>query len=83
MLAPGDVIYLYTDGITEQADPQGELFGETRLKDILSASRLVQNLPEITEAVLVAVSMHAGAEEQSDDRTQLVIRYCGVKGKDG
>ena len=74
-LGAGDAIYLYTDGITEQPDPSGELFGETRLVDVLKSSRYHQK--EVLEQVLAAVKRHAGEIEQADDCTQLVLRYRG------
>lgn len=47
-LQPGDRLYLYSDGITEYATPQGEMFGEQRLLDFLDGQR--------------QVSLHEGAE---------------------
>ena len=74
-LAPGDALYLYTDGITEQPNAAGELFGEARLLDILKAAPPRQQ--ELLEKVLAAVAAHAGAVEQADDCTQLALRYRG------
>ena len=74
-LAPGDALYLYTDGITEQPNAAGELFGEARLLDLLKAAPARQQ--ELLERVLAAVAAHAGAVEQADDCTQLAIRYRG------
>ena len=77
-LAPGEALYLYTDGITEQSDSRGVLFGEDRLRQIVSDPKLFGRPQKLVDAVLAGVSAHAGAEEQSDDRTQLIIRYCGT-----
>ena len=77
-LAPGDAIYLYTDGVTEQTDPRGEMFGEERLLSILSSGRLQDDPQAIPAAVSGSVSAFAAGTEQADDRTQLVIRYHGV-----
>ncbi len=74
-LAPGDALYLYTDGITEQPNAAGELFGEARLLDILKAAPPRQQ--ELLEKVLTDVAAHAGAVEQADDCTQLALRYRG------
>ena len=74
-LAPGDAIYLYTDGITEQPDASGALFGEARLLDILKAAPARQQ--DLLEKVLAAVAAYAGAVEQADDCTQLALRYRG------
>ena len=75
-LAPGDEIYLYTDGVTEQANMQNELFGEDRLlaalKDLWKAGQKEQ-----LADILARVSGHAAGKAQGDDCTQLVIRYRG------
>ena len=74
-LAPGDAIYLYTDGITEQPNASKELYGEARLLKTLSRGACRRGA--LLEAVLADVRRHAGGTEQADDCTQLVIRYCG------
>ncbi len=78
MLAPGDILYLYTDGVTEQTNPHGELFGEDSLLALLSDARFLHAPKDILAAVLSRVSAHAASTEQTDDRTQLVIRYRGA-----
>ena len=75
-LAPGDAIYLYTDGITEQPNASGELFGEARLLELLKAAPCCQK--DLLDGVLASVAAYAGAVEQADDCTQLAIRYRGV-----
>ncbi len=75
-LAPGDAIYLYTDGITEQPNASGELFGEARLLDLLKAVPSSQK--DLLDGVLASVAAYAGAVEQADDCTQLALRYRGV-----
>ncbi len=72
-LSLGDVLLLYTDGVTEAINPAGELFGEARLKDVLFAQQN-QTAAEIVEAVLGAVTEFSGSQPQEDDITLLVIR---------
>ncbi len=74
-LAPGDAVYLYTDGITEQPNAAGELYGEARLLKALSGGPYRRG--ELLGKVLADVRRHAAGVEQADDCTQLVIRYCG------
>ena len=87
-LRPGDMLYLYTDGITEQSDERGELFGEERLKFSLSTllsegvSALDHGASPMLGAVFHAVIAHGGMVEQSDDCTQLIVRYNGTGGRD-
>ncbi len=76
-LDPGDMLYLYTDGVTEQADPHGELFGEERLLAFLAGGGFVEHPENCAGAVLAGVTAHAAGAEQSDDRTQLIVRYKG------
>lgn len=75
-LNPGDELYLYTDGITEQPNAAGELYGEARLVQKLSGEASHRQ-KEMLEAVLADVRRHAAGTEQADDCTQLVIRYRG------
>ena len=82
-LNPGDAIYLYTDGISEQPDAKGELFGEDRLESAVEG--LVQGDTPLFDgarsgllgAVLACVRAHGLGVEQADDCTQLVLRYDG------
>ena len=67
-LAPGDVLYLYTDGITEAMNAKGEQFGEKRLRTEISSGNW-----HIKDAVDEFV---AGAE-QSDDLTGMAIFWHG------
>ena len=75
-LAPGDAIYLYTDGITEQPNAAGELYGESRLLELLADSAWREDA--LLKAVVKDVRKHAVDVEQADDCTQLVIRYRGA-----
>ena len=79
-LAPGDQLFLYTDGVTEATNPQGELYGEERLKvclDRLAAAPLGEVLP----AVKADVDRFAAGADQFDDITMLLLRFYGAKGE--
>ena len=84
-LAPGDMVYLYTDGITEQPDTKGELFGEERLEFSLGAmlsagtKAIDGSSSPLLAAIFDAVVAHGAGVEQADDCTQLVVRYNGSK----
>jgi phosphoserine phosphatase RsbU/P len=67
-LAPGDLLFLYTDGVTEAEDSQEVQFGVARLQKALSETA---NRPahEIVESVMARVAEFADGASQSDDIT--------------
>ena len=75
-LAPGDALFLYTDGVTEAMDPAGALFGESRLEETLrvAPSREPDSLCRFVRANVAAFA--AGAPP-ADDITVLAVRYLG------
>ena len=77
-LAPGDAIYLYTDGVTEQTNAEGVMFGEERLLSLISFGHFQGNIQKILSSVSARISSFAANTEQADDRTQLVICYHGT-----
>ena len=72
-LEPGDTVILYTDGITEAFNAEGELFGLDQLCEIFR-ERQPQNAEDASEIVFDAVNKFAGDEPQSDDQACLVFR---------
>ena len=76
-LAPGDTMFLYTDGITEAMNVDQEEFTEARLETVLAEGR---DLPvdSVLENVTSAVVKFVGEAEQSDDITCIVLRYDGA-----
>lgn len=74
-LQAGDLVALYSDGITEASSRTGEQFGEHRLEAIV-ASSLHKTLAEIQSEVLSAVRNWAGPEPE-DDMTLLLVRAVG------
>jgi sigma-B regulation protein RsbU (phosphoserine phosphatase) len=76
-LAPGETIYLYTDGVTEAENKRDELFTEARLESVLrEAAGRPTNV--IINAVTDAVRSFANGARQSDDITALAIRRVDV-----
>ncbi len=72
-LKPGDLVILYTDGVTEAFDPGYAAFGEERLVCVAKECR---DLPaaQIRDRIILAVRDFTGAAPQSDDITLVVIR---------
>jgi sigma-B regulation protein RsbU (phosphoserine phosphatase) len=72
-LAPGEMLVMYSDGITEAEDPAGRPFEESGLE--LVVERCAQEEPaEIAVQVLKAVEAHARASRFIDDLTILLLK---------
>ncbi|MCL1992723.1 MAG: SpoIIE family protein phosphatase [Spirochaetes bacterium] len=73
-LQDGDAIFLYTDGITEAIDSQGNFFGINRLLAFMNANA---NLPpkELLPAVRAGIEHFSCGAAQFDDITMLALRY--------
>jgi sigma-B regulation protein RsbU (phosphoserine phosphatase) len=72
-LGPGDLLVLYTDGITEAENPAGEMFGEERLRGAVVGAR---GLPAggVLDSVIGTVRAFAGDAPQADDITLMIVR---------
>jgi len=73
-LDPGDLLVLYSDGITEADSPAGTPFDEAGLLAIISAHGDDPSLPDIGKAVIAAVERHAQDVRFADDLTVLLAR---------
>lgn len=71
-LAPGDVLVLYTDGVTEARNGQGAFFDEERLIETVGA-HLGRPARDIQQALIQAVDAFTGDGAQSDDMAVAVI----------
>jgi phosphoserine phosphatase RsbU/P len=72
-LVPGDILVLYTDGITEAENAGLEMFGLERLQTTILASHGL-SAQDICQKILDAVRSFTGDHPQSDDITLMVIR---------
>lgn len=71
-LAVGDLLFIYTDGLTDAHNLKGDLFSKKRLLNVAyqnsgSTKSLIQN-------VLEAIEKHTSSEKQYDDITMLAIK---------
>jgi sigma-B regulation protein RsbU (phosphoserine phosphatase) len=73
-MAPGDLLVLYTDGVTEAHDPDGNLFGSARLFE-WAREQCGRSPREVQDSLLRAVSEFCGGCRQNDDSSVLVVRY--------
>lgn len=72
---PGDVLCLYSDGITEAQNAAGELFDLARMSAVLETTlRQGQALDDVTHAVFDAVEAFSGRHD--DDWTMLLVKRC-------
>ncbi|HBL41340.1 MAG TPA: hypothetical protein DDY98_07170 [Ruminococcaceae bacterium] len=75
-LEPGDIVYLYTDGVTEATNSKEELYGEERLLTLLQNNQF-ENVQELCTAVKADVDAFVGDAPQFDDITMVALRYIG------
>jgi sigma-B regulation protein RsbU (phosphoserine phosphatase) len=76
VVAPGDLLVFYTDGVTEAMDEQHRLFGEGHLQELVAADH-GGSAGQVVQRVVDAVRVHAGQVAQSDDLTLLVVKRRG------
>jgi sigma-B regulation protein RsbU (phosphoserine phosphatase) len=75
-LAPGESLFIYTDGVTEAMNPADELFGDVRLRRELEA--LTGADPDArTVGIMDRVKEFAAGAPQSDDITIMLVQYRG------
>jgi serine phosphatase RsbU (regulator of sigma subunit) len=79
-LAPGDRLFVYTDGVPEATNSKNEMFGTDRMLDALNAGRDVSP-EEMLENVYKAVGEFVGEAEKFDDLTMLGMAYHGPQEK--
>lgn len=77
-LRPGDVIFQYTDGVTEATDSSEELFGEERILEALNSAESTHP-QDILPKVRGAIDDFVKDAPQFDDITMLAIEYLGTK----
>ena len=73
-LSPGDVLVLFTDGVSEAVDAGGALFGDARLQANISDHAALP-AAEIASSLVDAVNTYAAGAPQEDDITVLALRY--------
>jgi sigma-B regulation protein RsbU (phosphoserine phosphatase) len=75
-LAPGEGIYVFTDGVTEAENPQQDMLTEARLEAVLRGAA-GRTSAEIVKSVAEAVRGFVGSALPSDDITMMAIRRLG------
>jgi len=72
-LHKGDVLVLYTDGITEAMNAQSDLFGEGRLSRLVAEHGHLES-GELRERILREVEAFVGGADQHDDMTMILMK---------
>lgn len=75
ILQPGEVVVIYTDGVSEAMNPAGDLYGLDRLREMIT-----KNAPrpaDLGKAILADVKRHAAGRAQNDDITLMVFGRTG------
>jgi sigma-B regulation protein RsbU (phosphoserine phosphatase) len=76
-----DTLVLFSDGITEAEDPEENMFGVPRLREVLMGQQSAP-LDHLQRLALESVERFAGGASQSDDMTLLIVHYRGPLGND-
>ncbi len=72
-LAPGDLLCLYTDGVSEAMNASGDQFGVERMTDLLR-DHATDSSEEIVNTIISAVNSFAGDTFQHDDQTLMILK---------
>lgn len=75
-LSPGEGLLIYTDGVTESVNAEKKLYGEERLKDLVS-KKSAAGAKNIVKKVVESVHAYSEGLPQSDDITCSAILYTG------
>ena len=76
-MAKGDILFMYTDGVTEAENVDKVLYSDNRLEEFLNTTDSTAPLEELLANVRKSIKDYAGDAEQSDDITMLALRYNG------
>jgi len=77
-LQPGDLLVMFTDGVSEAMNPDMEELTEERLAEIVRAAR-AESASSVIEKIQAAVQEHIHGAPQSDDITLLVVKAAGLR----
>jgi sigma-B regulation protein RsbU (phosphoserine phosphatase) len=75
-LKPGERLFLFTDGVTEAFNRNGEVYGDDRL-ELFLRSRLSSQIDDVVKESMVEINTYSAGMEQSDDITYLAISFSG------
>jgi serine phosphatase RsbU (regulator of sigma subunit) len=76
-LEPGDGVLVYTDGVVEARTPDGEFFGEERLRDLFAREHMAGESPHEVVRRLVRTTIEHSDSKLRDDASLLYLRWDG------
>ena len=76
-LKPNDILFLYTDGVTEAMNKENKLYSEKRLQTTLNSINSDVSVQEILAEERKDIADYADGAEQSDDITMLGVKFLG------
>ena len=76
MMAPGDSVFIYTDGVTEAKDPDGERYGMERMVTALN-QKAYSSMEELLNAVKDSLADFVKDTDPFDDITMMAVEYKG------
>ena len=77
-LQPGDVLVVFSDGVSEALNPLGEQFEDARILETLTETT-AGNAQERLQALFASVRAFTAGAPQNDDVTVLVVCYLGAR----
>jgi sigma-B regulation protein RsbU (phosphoserine phosphatase) len=72
-LHSGDIFLFFTDGLSEAMNPRADLFGESRLRELLE-QHSTSSLEDLRERIVDEVFAFAEGEDQHDDMTMVLVK---------
>ena len=77
VMHPGDILHMYTDGVTEEMDTDGQLFSDERLAALIS-TQIIDSVEAAVDKTVSAVKSFRGEKDAEDDVTVLAIQFFGA-----
>ena len=75
-MGPGDIIFIYSDGVTEAMNPDNELYSDDRLMRFMTEAK-EPFAPKLVKSLDASIKAFTHGAEQSDDITMLAMQYMG------
>jgi sigma-B regulation protein RsbU (phosphoserine phosphatase) len=76
--SPGDILVLYTDGLTEALGPDGSEYGPQRLSRLIDQCRSQSSRELVEQCIQDILAFRAGAQKL-DDQTLMVLQFAPVR----